>query len=75
MLNEMRAQRIERERENCSLAKDLYKSFRKRTEERRTVYSPPLNFLKNRFAKGPEKILYLSISLIASQKGGPYLHC
>ena len=32
---------------NCSLAKDLYKSLRKRIEERKTIYSPPLNFLKN----------------------------
>ena len=31
---------------NCSLAKDLYKSLRERIEERRTVYSPPLNFLQ-----------------------------
>ena len=31
---------------NCSLGKDLYKSLRKRIEERRTVYSPLLNFLK-----------------------------
>ena len=40
MLNEIRAI-------NCSLAKDLYKSLRKRIEERRTVYSPLQNFLRN----------------------------
>ena len=32
---------------NCSFAKNLWKSLRRRTQERRTVYSPPLNFLKN----------------------------
>ena len=32
---------------NCNLAKDLYKSLRKKIEERRTVYTPQLNFLKN----------------------------
>ena len=32
---------------NCSHAKDLYKSLRKRIEERRSVYSSLLNFLKN----------------------------
>ena len=32
---------------NCSLAKDLYKSLRKRIEERRIVYLPLQNFLKN----------------------------
>ena len=32
---------------NCSLANDLYKSLRKRIEERRTVYSALLNFLRN----------------------------
>ena len=32
---------------NCSFAKDLYQSLRKSREERRTVYSPLLNFLKN----------------------------
>ena len=32
---------------NCSLAKDLYKLLRKIIEERRTVYSSLLNFLKN----------------------------
>ena len=40
MLNDIRAI-------NCSLPKDLYKSLRKRIEERRAVYSPLLNFLKN----------------------------
>ena len=40
MLNEIREI-------NCSLAKDLYKSLRKRIEERSTVYSPLLNFLEN----------------------------
>ena len=40
MLNEIRAI-------NCSLAKDFYKSLCKIIEERRTVYSPLLNFLKN----------------------------
>ena len=40
MLNENRAI-------SCSIAKDLSKSLRKSIEERRTVYSPLLNFLKN----------------------------
>ena len=39
-LNEIRAI-------NWSLAKDLYKTLRKRIEERRNVYLPPLNFLIN----------------------------
>ena len=33
--------------EFSGLKKDLYKSLRKSIEERRTVYSPLLNFLKN----------------------------
>ena len=32
---------------NCSLAKDLYKSLRKRIKKRKTMYSPLLNFLKD----------------------------
>ena len=40
MLNEIRAI-------NYSLAKDLYKLLHRRIEERRTVYSFLLNFLKN----------------------------
>ena len=32
---------------NCSFARDLYKSLGKRIEARGTVYSSPLNFLKN----------------------------
>ena len=40
MLNEIRAI-------NYSIPEDLYKSLRKRIEERRTVYSALLNFLKN----------------------------
>ena len=33
----------------CSLAKDLYKTPRKRIEERRIVYSHLQNFLKNQY--------------------------
>ena len=40
MLNEIRTI-------NSSLAKDFYKSLRKRIEEKRTVYSPLINFPKN----------------------------
>ena len=47
MLNEIRAI-------NCSLAKDLYNTLRKRIEERRTVNSPLLHFLKNP-NKNPDK--------------------
>ena len=36
---------------DCDFAKDLYKSLRNRVEERRTVYSPLLNFLKNPYKK------------------------
>ena len=62
MLNEIKAI-------NCSLAKDLYKSLRKRIEERRTVHSPPLDFHRSSntetdfdkdyvFQNLPKKILY-----------------
>ena len=36
--------------------KDLYKSLRKRIEERRTVYSALLNFLKNPNKESDNKI-------------------
>ena len=32
---------------NCSAAKDLYKSLHKGIEQRKTVYLPQQNFLKN----------------------------
>ena len=50
---------------NCSLAKDLYKSLRKRIKERRVVYSPLLNFLKN-----PKKSLILIKNWIPLQIKG-----
>ena len=59
MLNEIRAI-------NCSLPKNLFKSLRKRIKERRIVYSPLLNFLKNS-NKGSDFDKDLDMTLIKSE--------